>query len=491
MELKLNYKQLPIWQEQLLSGRFPISMEAVVPDRMEDAASVIWSKGGLLLKGKEPTANSCTFLGEAFASVLYQTEDGRLNMLRISKEFSWTMETGQIEADALPQILWRPTAVEAKLLNPRKIAVSMELSAQVRCFKKDTLPIEPELPAEEGSGLQLRRESSEASVLSQIREKAFSIREQMPLQEGQHAIRTIEGEQVRFPSMESEQLGARSVIKGEAELCVWGLSEEGLPSTLLFRIPFSQLIETEEEADRIEVWVQPSSLYLDWHEGLNGEPGLDAEIHAVAQLRQYKRVTLCAVTDAYSTKMPSSIQTMKRTSCCGREDLSAVLETDETVVVPEDVSELLSWEAVLGPLERDREHIGQSLAVSMLLRRSDGSLDGFSRKAHLQGDPLDENAYAEESVLKSCELVFNPGKVRVKAAATLKGKTIQVEETQIVCAVELKDEQSWDCGTLPSLSLVRRGGADLWDLAKEYRSSVEAIVSCNKEGSDLLLIPAL
>ena len=416
MEFNIKYKQLSCWQEENAVGKVPISMEAVVPDSREDAARVIWTRAGVLLKGKEPNAHSCCFLGEACASVLYQTESGELAVLRLSKEFSWTAEADAGESEALPQICWRPTTVEGKLLNPRKIAVNMELRCHALSFCRSNLPTEPELPDGEGRGLQFLTAESQAVVLREVREKAFTMREQLPLQPGQRAPRSIEGEELQFLSLESERLGQRCIVKGEAELRLWGLGEDGLPAACSFRLPFSQLVETgEDEELQSVISAQTSSLYLDWREGMDGERSLDAEIHAVLQLRFYACAPCKAVTDAYSTRMASAIREERLSAIASITSLSATLKTEET---PE-------------------------------------------------------------------------GKLLLHAQASLAGTLTESEERRIVTALVLEEDAAWDPSKLPAISLVRRGGESLWELAKAYRSSVKAIEAYNKEGSELLLIPAL
>ncbi len=492
MEMKLTYSQLPCWQEETLSHRYPLTLEAVVPDNREDAGRVIWAKGYVLLKGKEPGAHSCSFLGEVNASVLYETEAGTLDVLRLRKEFTWNAETGNSDSDALPQITWWITALEPKLLNPRKIGVSMELRGLIRGFTRDSFALAPELKQEKEMGLHFLTREQNTLLLREVKEKAFSLREQLPLQAGQPAPVNIEGEQIRFVSLESEQLGENHIIKGEAELQIWGLDGQGLPVSCSFQLPFSQLIELGNlKLSQVQLSVQASSLYLDWREGLNGERSLDAEVHAVLQLRAYEALVTETVEDAYSTRMLCALHTEQRSWICSLERENGSLLAEESLAVPEDVQELLSWEAILGPLERNREGCEQTAVFRLLVRRGDGTLDGISRSARLRGDAVAESMLCTESSLDVCSLELSDGKLQVHAAASFPGELMVSKPQSLVTALDLDEEHVWDPAKLPSISLVRRGGESLWDLAKAYRSSVETIQAYNEEGSDLLLIPAL
>ena len=68
------------------------------------------------------------------------------------------------------------------------------------------------------------------------------------------------------------------------------------------------------------------------------------------------------------------------------------------------------------------------------------------------------------------------------------------EETEIrsIEAVTLDEEKCFDLSSFPSLTMVRVEGESLWELAKRYHSSVEAIEAFQTETdreSGMLLIP--
>ena len=58
--------------------------------------------------------------------------------------------------------------------------------------------------------------------------------------------------------------------------------------------------------------------------------------------------------------------------------------------------------------------------------------------------------------------------------------------------MSLDETQSFDLSSFPSLTMVRVEGESLWELAKRYHSSVEAIEAFQTEAdqmSGMLLIP--
>ena len=492
MEIKLMNKETPVWiEEEPISNRAQISLEAVIPDSREDAARVVWTQGGVLLKGREASAHSFRVTGEVWVSVLYQTDSGGLDTLRLRKEYEQSFELEEPDPDAPPQIQCRLAGLEGKLLNPRKLGVSADIQTVLQPFRRGTLSLDTSLPEEAGAFVHLLREQRDVLALKTVQEKSFTIREQLQPMNDTALPRSIAGESLSFSRLETESLGTRSIVKGEAELRIWGLNEVDTPVSASFCLPFSQLAEIgSEDASLILAQAEPSSVYLDWVEGVGGQRSLDAEVHGVLQLRSYTGQKANYVTDAYSTRMPSAIRCGRQRVLGALERSTALLSAEETLPVPEDAAEILAAEAKLGLLENDREHLSLPLTLDLLYRSTDGTRAAIRRSVHLEGAPAEPSARCLAVRLKGCKSALENGKLKLQAQAEVQLERKQLEEYDAVSALELKEDEAWDPSETPALSLVLPHGESLWELAREYRSSVEAIAACNPEGSSMLLIPA-
>ena len=381
--------------------------------------------------------------------------------------------------------------LEGKLLNPRKLSVSADIQTLMLPFRRGSLVLDAALPEDEEAGIHLLKETGEGLALETVREKSFTVREQLQPQGDTALPHSIAGESLSISNLETESLGTRSIVKGELELRIWGLDESEVPVSLRYRLPFSQLVETgDENADSILAHAEPSSVYLDWVEGIAGERSLDAEIHGVLQIRCFSKRSVCSVIDAYSSRMPSSPICEKRTILRSLERSTAVLSAEESFPLPDDLAELLASEAKLGPLESDREHVNQPVTMDLLYRDTDGKIGAFRRSLHLRGDPLEASSRPLAVRLQSCEASMEGGKLKLNGSAEVLLEQETKDQIEAVSAVELNEDAEWNPAELPALSLVFPANESLWELAKEYRSSVEAIKACNPEGSKMLLIPA-
>ena len=492
MEVNLSNNTIPIWREsERAVKRSQFTAESVIPDTIEDVKSIVWCRGGLLLKGKEPGLHGCSVSGEAQASLLLLTETGAVESLRLQKPFEIPFEGGSQDAEALPQIIWLLSGLEARMLNPRKLSVTFEVSAQMRFFQRASIREALVEKAENKAGLHLLREEHDCLTLFAVKEKPFTLRQQFSPENCAGAPKTIAGEELRFSVSGVEQIGGRCIVKGELALLIWGMDESGLPSELSLSLPFSQLLEGgEEPLAETGIAIEPSAVYLDWSEGLDGQRSLDAEIHAVLQAALYTQKSVSLVSDAYSTRMPVTLQREEQCLLASLRRGSGVLRAEERIPVPGEVSELLSSQAILGPLEADREGSVLPLRLQMLCRDTDGRLDSVSKTLRLRGESLPEGAEIDRVSLNSCDMTLQDGSLLVSAEGKLDWERRSESRISSVTGVTLDEEKAWDLSQLPALSLVRREGESLWELAKEYRSSVEAISAYNSEDDKLLLIPA-
>lgn len=492
MEIKLLQKESPVWVAgDPIHQQVSFHAEAVVPDTAEDVQEIVWTRGGLLLKGKEPGLHAASVTGEAWASVLYLTENGQLERIRLRKEFEIVFEAETSDPDALPHLAWYLSGLQGKLLNPRKLSVSFEVQATLRSFQRGSMLTETALPEGEWRGLHVLKEQTSALVLTAVSEKQFTLREQLPFSADQIALSQIDAEELNFALQGTEQVGSRCIVKGELQLQLLGRDDSKLPAKAAFRVPFSQLLDiTEDALDQSSIRIEPNSVYLDWTEGSGGERSLDLEVHALLQFSSFTRRDVITIRDAYSTAMPLSAEQCDLALLRSAEARTCVFSADASVPMPDDLQELLAAEAKTGPLERKEEIARIPLYLDILYRSSDGSLAAARRSAKLDVTDIPADAVILSQRMSSFSASQEGAEIRFSGAAEIRWERTETEKISTLSLLRLDEEQAWSRTESPSVYLVRRGGESLWNLAREYRSSEELIRSCNAEDAKLLLIPA-
>lgn len=470
--------------------------EYIVPDILEDLGQIVSAEAQICLKSKEIADHGVEIGAQADVSVLYITEGrDRVRSMRFSKSIETLIECPSLDPASEVQLLLVCQGVQARAVNPRKIAVQLALLADLSCWTSDSLEVPMDLDAEETEGLQLLRRSAESVMTVQLEEKSFVISEQLPL-DAQPDPRAIICSRAELFYMDCQIIGSKALIKGGAQLRIGYESEEGpAPYFKEYCIPFSVLIDMPDENCMIgRILLQPTALYSELSDAINGSRVVELELHAAAQVCIEKTKTLSYIADAYSTKCPLSIEERAVPICGKRERNRLRAETTERIRVENERGLVTAANAdIISFGFRDGKAV-LSASVSLLLLAEDGSFSALQRLLSLETD-LPE---AEEALLAA----------RIRdLSAERQGEDILINlicdidcfleknsELRSVFSLDLDAENAYDPASVPSVTLAKRNGCELWEIAKAYRSSAESIGAMSEKHAmpgDLLLIPRL
>ena len=185
MEIKFENKNVSMYREiSRQTKKVQESAESVVPDTDDDIGRIATVQSYVMLKSKDITSRGVLISGEAVASLLYITESQEsMSFVRLSKSFSVEYEVPDIESDAAAQIKLSILSTEARVINPRKVSVTFEISGELSCYKQESISIESRLPENACRGLHARYESAELMFTDAVCEKTFAVNEQFSLPE--------------------------------------------------------------------------------------------------------------------------------------------------------------------------------------------------------------------------------------------------------------------------------------------------------------------
>lgn len=494
MEINFENKSVGAYREIFHQiKRIQESAESVVPDTNDDIGRVASVQTSVLLKSKELTSRGVSVTGEICAALLYITEgENAVSFVRLNKSFELEYEMGEMEGDIRAQIALSVTNCEARVINPRKVSVTVELAGELSCYRQETVSVETLLPEDGCEGLHAKFETVEAVIVNAACEKTFALNEQFTIPQEKPVPAQIISQRAGFCVSETQHVGTKAIIKGSLELELCYLAAEGnYPVTTAFSTPFSQIMDTgEEEMDSCSVMIELTSAYYELIDTINGDKALDAEIHAVLQLVSRRRREVSFISDAYSNFTSASCvsQSSQLTLSSGMETLR--LGKEERISVSEDCADVL---CVLGTLSQQTAGAGKcsaSVALDIIYRTLSGSLSAVRRVISLESDCQDQPMRIIASRLTGLYLRPNGGEIDGRINAELYCHSCRSTEITRLSAVALSEEETVDWAALPTVTLVRSDGESLWELAKRYHSCESSIAAMNPDNTDsMLLIP--
>lgn len=495
MEISFEGRETVVYREfAYLTRRVQETAESVVPDTEADIQKIAAVQSGVFLKSKDLSSRGVTVAGEAYANILYIPEgEAGLNGIRVRRPFTLEFETEGLETETLAQLSLLLQGTDVRTVNPRKVSVTFDVEGQLCCYRSESLCVDASLPADAG-GLHARMEEHTLTLPNAVCEKSVAVNEQFSFPDGQSAPENLLSEKAALHIADCQLLGSKLIVKGSAEVCVIGRSaEDAMPAVSSFSAPFSQIVDIGAETmEYCAVRPEITGAYFDLIDTISGERALDMELHAVLQLVSFEPRMIRCVADAYSNLMPAQLRRQVQEFTLTEAASAETLSTQERVGLTEECAELLRVFAALTRVSTEGGKLSAAVTLDFVYRSGEGKLSACRRTLTLSGDTGGRELR-----------VLSPGAITVSAepdgeyvdctvTAELNCAYCGKESISAVGGVVLNEDGAYVQGSLPSLTLVRREGESLWNLAKRYHSSEEMILKLNEDAETttrMLLIP--
>lgn len=497
MKLIFDNKTISGYKEILRqTKRIQETAESVVPDVNDDIGKIASVQTGIYLKSKDVSGRNASISGEAVAALMYITENEKsVSFVKLSKAFSIDYELDSAEEEVISQVKLDILSCEARIINPRKVSVTFDISSELSCFKKQSIPVETLINPDAGDIIHARYEKSQLVYSNCVCEKTFTLSEQFVFPTGKPEPSRLLGQKLSFDISDSQLIGSKLIVKGSVGLEVCYLSDEvNYPLKTDFSTAFSQIIEMGcGEMTNCTVIVQPSSVYCDTVNTINGEKAMDAEIHAVMQICTENTMEIKYISDVYSNLMPVEFETRNDNIISSSTVQQIKLISDERLKVADDCADVLSVFTSLGQISLLQDKIKAVVTLDIVYRTKGGSLSSVKRPVILSCDC----GRTPDRLLSArlADVYLRPDSSSIEAHAAVELRYLSSVEASLVriVAAQLDEDNPYDYSSFPTLSLVRTDGEELWELAKTYHSSVEQISAVNKPGNEresrLLIIP--
>lgn len=495
MEVNFNKKEISIYNEAFRQNqKVQESCDAVVPDKKPDISKIFSVKTSVLLKSKDMTGRGASVTGEASACIIYIAEgEEKLEYLTVTRAFGINYEMNDPDPDALLQTALSISNCEVRVLNPRKLAVTFEISGELCCYTVQKLEQE-RTACDCGCHIHTRSEELEVNAVSAVCEKTFALTEQFAVPAGIGMPSEIICGQCAFSVGNIETVGSKVIVKGEARFGIW-YNAEGCEYPLFseYTSPFSQIIETREDRDyNCIAHIELTSIYCDIADTINSDKVFDTEVHAVVQLLCKCRHPVKYVADAYCNSMEMSIERRSAVYTSESELLKMTVEDSVSFDISDDCAEVIYINTFVNRCIVASDELCAALTAEILYRTRDGLLACVKRLINLNTENSNSNISVIATEISADTLLANGGRVDGKIAVDVFYTVKNSLSFTYIDTLTADEESKKDFASFPALSLVKAGGMSRWELAKKYHSTVETIDTYNpghEDAGEMLLIP--
>ena len=472
------------------------TQEVKLPDAMPDIGKVLCSWGQVLLRGKEWRGSGMSVSGGVMAWVLYmpegETEPRTVETwipFHIRWDFPQTDRDGAILAEALLK------SIDARSVSARKLMVRAVVSVAgcalepmvAEVFAPDTVP----------EDVHLLRRSYPMQIPSESGEKIFNLDEELPLPASCQNPRRLLRYSMNPEITDQKIMADKVVFRGTAHIRILCKCDDESLRSCDLEIPFSQYGDLEREYDpNATARIIPAMTNLDMELQENGMLRIKAGL--VGQYLICEQKLLEVVQDAYSPNRPVKLHTAQL-------QIPSALEQKQETVQAEQLLEGIQGElldvfcmAEHPRIDRREENVDLELlgAFQTLYYDEEGNLAGGNvRWSQERRMDMPQDA----KLTASCHLNGLPqgepgmGGIQMRMNMTLNTTVTADAGVPMVTGLEL-GETVPPAADRPSLILRRVGDESLWDMAKLYGSTEDAIRKANGLTDDptpgqILIIP--
>lgn len=483
MEIFLENKNIFAYREICYQAQnIRDNIDSVVPDVNDDVGRIASLSHTILLKSKDITNSGVHISGELSISVLYITENEEsVSHIKLNKAFTLDYDVPDISLDSIAQINLKLTNLESRIINPRKISVSFDICGTLSVYVQEALEKDSFIAPEYSSVLKTKIETVDLEIPEAVCEKTFAVNEQYIFPSSKAEPAKLISACASLSCTDCQHVGTKLIVKGIANVSAYYISKDtDYPLVCEFSSSFSQILDTSVEAlENSSVHIELNSLYFDLTETINGDHALEMELHAVIQAVCFKKQCINYVSDAYSNRVPV---TVNQTKCCRTRHnpvLTEKLNVDEKLSVADECVDILCVFPNLTQTQIEDNKLRATINFDIIYRNKNSSISSIRRSCCVESDALDIGAR-----LINCRI----SNVQIRPDETIVDARLCVEYTyQCISAVEyiklnhveLNEDNPYDYSNFPSLCMVKYENESLWELAKTYHSSINKICSCN------------
>ena len=455
------------------------TQEVRLSDGMPDVGRVLGCWGQPLVRGKEWRADSVMISGGVMVWALYAPEDGtqpRCVDAWIPFQFKWDLPQTQRDGTIITNVSLKN--IDCRSISARKLMIRATVSINAQAMELQD--VELYQPADVPEDVQLLRVSYPVDVPQEAGEKAFMLEESVALGLPEQSGKII-GCEMRCSINDQKVLADKVVFRGMCWLHLVYQNADGEIQTKEHELAFSQFAELDHSFGnnaQCTVTMLPTGLELD----INDEGYVQIKCGLAAQYVIYDRLLLELVEDAYSTarQVTPMVQELRLPTRldCDRQNLSysEMISMSASKIV--DVS--ACWEQpVVRPAERGAQ--AQIAAQYQVLYTDE---NGALQSANARGEELWQmESDPSNDIVLSIDFQFPHGElagegVNVTGQMLTQATVMGTRPMPMVTKLQIGDTLSAEPNR-PSLVLRKTGNERLWDIAKQYGSTVQAIQQAN------------
>ena len=465
-----------------------IECDMVLPDYCPDVVKILKCSVTPVILSTQLSGDRLEAEGTASVRLYYLSEDGQLSCYEQKYPFEKVVELRETPVRPVVEAQATLSYVNCRAMSQRRVDIHGAVTVHLRVLGQREQSV---VSGASGLGICLKSQNVSATRLSGSAYRPFTIREELEPVPGTPAVESILHVYGYASLIECKIIPGKIILKGELRLQILyrPAGEEGaIPGQMQYQIPVSQILDVDgvQEQSVCQVSLIPADIIVTLkNEGSEGEEKLALSALMFARAVVYENQHLTLAEDCYSTGYAcDSVVTNLTLS-----QVTALLDEHRqqhlsVELPPEATGDLISLWAQMGDAQYDEQAHELAGQMTLFLLACDG-----------EGMPL----YFERNMQLRMPVTLQQGEELSEAQAQLEGigHNRNGNQLEIVCDVRFtaKRSISQSFSAVSEITVdethpkpVRsaaltiffaRKGENVWDIARQYNTSMEAVMEEN------------
>lgn len=467
--------------------------ETIVPDSMPDMDCIVDSFAGAIVRGKECQGGTVSLVGDIQAGVLYTSQQEDMPR-QISVYLPFSLRRSITAPDGCQSVVeCRVRSVDARMLNSRKVSIRVGLCIVLQVYEPRNEMCSK--PGQQARWLQMKYAEYPMQLPVECGEKNMLLRDTMPLGTGQPEAARLLHIGARCEITDEKLTGNKAVCKGQLIMRLLYETREQALASAEVSLPFSQFMDLEREYEEQGLRLIPVLTGL---EAVAEGDSVTVEAGVNLQCMIHQTVQVPMLRDAYATRGALELQ-WKSCEMVPRLD-SRLIRQELRQELRTEASEVVRAEAMADAPEMEWQEgqcrIKLPVQLRVLYRDPQGQFRSAGQRAEVNVEVPAEKCRCYAHLAEFGPLFAAPaaGGIEMRLPVGLRCDWYADRQLHSICGGSLEEGEAQEDGPAVIIRTLESEG-DLWDIAKELRTTVSAIQIANDMEEEvapagtMLLIP--
>lgn len=511
MEYNIN-KELTALSETLFEGcqEQPVDLDFNLPDYCPDVQKILKCQVCPRITGRNISADRLDVDGIAIVRLLYI--DAVKMCVRCCEHSLPFSSSFNLKSSPQNAVVFTKTKIEyvnCRALSPRRLDIHGAFSICAKVVGKESHEI---VTGIEQSDIEEKKKTIVVGSVTGIGQDQFSIEEVMELNPGKPEIESIVRTDVSVAVSDYKTVANKLVIKGEATVRVLYVSDldQGNLETIEYSIPISQIVDVDGIDDDCVCDVNLEVLNYDIRtqaDGSGEDNLLAIELKLVATAIAYTDSEVNILTDAYSRTYDTELEYKQITIPRLAECIDEVYISKETLEIEnENVSQVIDiWSDIssINAKLEDESLVFTGKFNACILACNEESKTFYVERMidFTHSVPWTNKSKSIECKPNICILsmsyrITGSGDLELRTEVKIDAPVYEMNVHKFINGIYVNEDKLRKKDSDAALTIYYADqGEDLWDIAREYCTSVDAIKNENEldgeilENRKMLLIP--